>query len=256
MMKVKGHIAKMAACLEDSDERVAALASLFFHELAKKEYKGTSPIYTLLPDMLSVLSRDTSLTNAQFQSVMQQLLVHIKKDKHGDALVEKLCQRFASTEDALQWRNIAFCISQLPTSDKGVKKLIEGHSAYKNALEDDETAQIMLAIVAKVKKSASKPESKELADDFESKVLHYIAEWKEINGEVDGETMDSVEEKMNDLTVDDTNKENADGGLSGKQPNGAVGESPLHSKNTPMIKEEEPSDDLIAAVPIYMDVVD
>ncbi|KAI8101453.1 hypothetical protein M9435_001559 [Picochlorum sp. BPE23] len=256
MMKVKGHIAKMAACLEDSDERVAALASLFFHELAKKEYKGTSPIYNLLPDMLSVLSRDTSLTNAQFQSVMQQLLVHIKKDKHGDALVEKLCQRFASTEDALQWRNIAFCISQLPTSDKGVKKLIEGHSAYKNALEDDETAQIMLAIVAKVKKSASKPESKELADDFESKVLHYIAEWKEINGEVDGETMDSVEEKMNDLTVDDTNKENADGRLSGKQPNGAVGESPLQSKNTPMIKEEEPSDDLIAAVQNSMDVVD
>ncbi|WPT11640.1 Condensin complex subunit 1 [Picochlorum sp. SENEW3] len=257
MMKVKGHIAKMAACLEDSDERVAALASLFFHELAKKEYKGTSPIYNLLPDMLSVLSRDTSLTNAQFQSVMQQLLVHIKKDKHGDALVEKLCQRFASTEDALQWRNIAFCISQLPTSDKGVKKLIEGHIAYKNALEDDETAQIMLAIVAKVKKSASKPESKELADDFESKVLHYIAEWKEINGEVDGETMDGVEEQMNDLTVDDTNKENADGRLSGKQPNGAVGESPLHSKNnTPMIKEEEPSDDLIAAVQNSVDVVD
>lgn len=256
MMKVKGHIAKMAACLEDSDERVAALASLFFHELAKKEYKGTSPIYNLLPDMLSVLSRDTSLTNAQFQSVMQQLLVHIKKDKHGDALVEKLCQRFSATEDALQWRNIAFCISQLPTSDKGVKKLIEGHSAYKNALEDDETAQIMLAIVAKVKKSASKPESKELADDFESKVLHYIAEWKEINGQVDGDTMDSVEEQMNDLTVDDTNKENADRRLSGKQPNGAVGESPLHSKNTTIIKEEERSDELIAAVQHSMDVVD
>ena len=34
----------MAACLEDEDERVAALAQLFFHELAKKEYKAGLPL--------------------------------------------------------------------------------------------------------------------------------------------------------------------------------------------------------------------
>lgn len=39
MSQVKGHIAKMAVCLEDSDERIAALAKLFFHELARKEFK-------------------------------------------------------------------------------------------------------------------------------------------------------------------------------------------------------------------------
>ena len=208
MMKVKGHIAKMAARLEDEDERVAALASLFFHELAKKEYKGTSPIYNLLPDMLSMLSQDTSLSNAQFQSVMAQLLVHIKKDKHGDALVEKLCQRFAATEDVSQWRNIAFCISQLPFSDKGVKKLIEGHAAYKNALEDDETAGVILSIVAKVKKSATKPDSKELADDLENKVVTIIAEWKEINGGgEDGKVEDGMEEEGDD---DDDKSDNDD----------------------------------------------
>ncbi len=38
-MQVKGHIAKMAVCLEDHDTRISALARLFFHELAKKEYK-------------------------------------------------------------------------------------------------------------------------------------------------------------------------------------------------------------------------
>lgn len=37
--QVKGHIAKMALCLEDEDARISALAQLFFHELAKKEYK-------------------------------------------------------------------------------------------------------------------------------------------------------------------------------------------------------------------------
>jgi hypothetical protein len=39
LAQVKGHIGKMAVCLEDSDPRIAALAQLFFHELAKKEYK-------------------------------------------------------------------------------------------------------------------------------------------------------------------------------------------------------------------------
>ncbi len=209
MMKVKGHIAKMAACLEDEDERVSALASLFFHELAKKEYKGTSPIYNLLPDMLSVLSRDTSLTNAQFQSVMQQLLVHIKKDKHGDALIEKLCQRFGLTEDVRQWRNIAFCMTQLPISDKGVKKMIEGHTSYKNALEDEETAQLLLSIVAKVKKSASKPESKELAADLENKVQTLITEWKQINGveeEQEGEnSVDEPDDGENNMALMNSN---------------------------------------------------
>ncbi len=38
-LQVKGHIAKMAMRLEDEDARIAALAQLFFHELAKKEYK-------------------------------------------------------------------------------------------------------------------------------------------------------------------------------------------------------------------------
>lgn len=42
-----------------------------------------------------------------------QLLAHIKKDKQGDALIEKLCQRFAATDDPQQWHNIAFCLTQV-----------------------------------------------------------------------------------------------------------------------------------------------
>lgn len=261
MMKVKGHIAKMAARLEDEDDRVSALASLFFHELAKKEYKGTSPIYNLLPDILSMLSQDTSLSNAQFQSVMQQLLVHIKKDKHGDALVEKLCQRFSATEDVAQWRNIAFCISQLPMSDKGVKKLTDGHPAYKNALEDEETSQTMLSIVARVKKSATKQESKELAEDLENKMLTIIAEWKQINGQAEeaneeaadanadadadaeaaGEEALDAESDGEDVDIDvENNDENVNGGKALAVPS-------LKSP-TELPSEIEEEEDLIAAV--------
>ena len=42
-----------------------------------------------------------------------QLLGYIKKDKQGDALIEKLCQRFAATQEPAQWHSIAFCLTQV-----------------------------------------------------------------------------------------------------------------------------------------------
>jgi len=39
MMKVKGHIAKMAVCLQDGDARIRSLAHLFFEELSHKVTK-------------------------------------------------------------------------------------------------------------------------------------------------------------------------------------------------------------------------
>lgn len=42
-----------------------------------------------------------------------QLLGYIKKDKQGDSLIEKLCQRFAATDDPAQWHSIAFCLTQV-----------------------------------------------------------------------------------------------------------------------------------------------
>jgi len=176
MMKVKGHIAKVAVCLEDEDPRVSALARLFFHELAKKEYKGTSPIYNLLPDILSNLSREPRLNRTGFQSVMQQLLAYIKKDKQGDALTDKLCQRFAATDDPGQWRNIAFCLTQLPISDKGIKRLADGFKLYKHSLQDAEVAAAFAGIITKAKKGEKKPEVKAIIDDLETKVAEYVAE--------------------------------------------------------------------------------
>ena len=176
MMKVKGHIAKVAVCLEDPQPRIAALAQLFFHELAKKEYKGTSPIYNLLPDILSNLSRESGLTRAQFQSVMQQLLSYIKKDRQGDALVEKLCGRLASTQDASQWRNVAFCLAQLPISEKGTRKLAECFKLYKAALADAEVTETIVGILSKAKKNTSKQEVKQLIEELEVKIEEAAAE--------------------------------------------------------------------------------
>lgn len=48
MMKVKGHVAALALRLRDDEPRIAALAALFFHELANKACKARAH-YTLYP---------------------------------------------------------------------------------------------------------------------------------------------------------------------------------------------------------------
>lgn len=57
------------------------MAELLFDELSKRVYKGSNPIYNLLPDMLSNLSSDASLSPDQFRSIMAFLLKFIQKDK-------------------------------------------------------------------------------------------------------------------------------------------------------------------------------
>lgn len=46
MIKVKGQLGEMAKCLEDSEQRIADLAKLFFTELSTKD----NAIYNNLPD--------------------------------------------------------------------------------------------------------------------------------------------------------------------------------------------------------------
>ncbi len=91
MLKAKGPVAEMAKCLRDPIESITDLARLFFSELAKK---GKDPIYNLLPDILSRLSRDNQLTTDDFNAIMKFLMCFIDKDKQTESLLEKLCHRF------------------------------------------------------------------------------------------------------------------------------------------------------------------
>lgn len=75
--------------------------------------QGTSPIYNLLPDVLSNLSGESELSQKGFQDIMRHLLQYIGKERHADSLVDKLCARFGSTQDLRQWRNLAFCVAQV-----------------------------------------------------------------------------------------------------------------------------------------------
>ncbi|KAH7430593.1 hypothetical protein KP509_08G005100 [Ceratopteris richardii] len=175
MMKVKGHITEMTLRLEDEDLSISNSVKLFFHELSKK---GNNPIYNLLPDILSRLSNMRDLQQEKFNNIMQFLIGSIKKDKQMEGLIEKLCHRFVGSTDPRQWQNIAYCLSQLTFTDKGIKKLADQFKCYEHALAMDAVVTHFKAIISKAKKFV-KAEVKVTIDEFEQKVIECHEERKE-----------------------------------------------------------------------------
>jgi condensin complex subunit 1 len=168
MIKVKGQVSHIVTCLNDPSDKVRSLARLFFNELAKR---SNNPVYNLLGDIIAILSRaedtpDTApvgvaaaggssghaaaearvLSTHEFQSTMTFLLGFVKKDKQGDALVERLLNRLGLADNTTQRRNLAFCIAQLPITEKGVKKMAELIRIYKDCLHDDEVTHKTLQL--------------------------------------------------------------------------------------------------------------
>ncbi|RKP01884.1 hypothetical protein CXG81DRAFT_3904, partial [Caulochytrium protostelioides] len=111
MIKLKGQMGHVAKCLIAEDRRISDLAKLFFTELSTKD----NVIYNHLPDIMSHLSADPTLSEDGYQTIMRFLLEFIKRDKQADANVEKLCGRFrnAATDAPRQWRDVAFCLTLL-----------------------------------------------------------------------------------------------------------------------------------------------
>ena len=86
-----------------------------------------------------------------FQSTMRYIFKFIEKEKQAESIVEKLCQRFRLSEDARQWRDVAFCLSLLPfKSERSVKKLIEGLPFYRDKLHEDDVYARFKDILVKV----------------------------------------------------------------------------------------------------------
>ncbi|KAJ1292247.1 hypothetical protein BS78_02G377600 [Paspalum vaginatum] len=194
MMKVKGYINEMAVRIEDEDERISSLAKLFFHELSKK---GNNPIYNLLPDILGRLCNQ-HLKDETFCNIMQFLICSIKKDKQMEALVDKLCNRFAGVNDVRQWEYISYCLSQLTFTEKGLKKLIDNFKMFEHALSEDSVMNHFRTVTSKCKKFA-KPELKACIEEFEEKLIKVHEEKKEQeattkNAEAHRQRMGSLDE--------------------------------------------------------------
>jgi len=176
MIKVKGQISDVAFCIVDGNERISGLSKLFFSELAKKG----NTLYNVMPDIVSRLSDpEVGIEEELFRAIMKYIISLIEKDKLVENLVEKLCHRFRATRTQRQWRDIAFCLSLLQYSDRGLKKLNENFGCWSDKLHEDFVYESICVIFAGVKKNASlggpaaagtKQEMKALVEELEQRV--------------------------------------------------------------------------------------
>lgn len=170
MLKLKGEIVDICMLLEDPDIRIQNQVKLFLHEL---HTKGNNNIYNLFPKAISRLSKEfQDLSLDKFITIAKNLLNHIDKDKQTESIVDKLCHKFRSSENPIEWRNTAYCLSQMKYKEKIFIKLLESYDSYKDKLLlSPEVKEYFLQIAATVRKQViNKPELKKFIDEFEMKV--------------------------------------------------------------------------------------
>ncbi|KAI8335552.1 non-SMC mitotic condensation complex subunit 1-domain-containing protein [Chlamydoabsidia padenii] len=182
MVKVKGQISEMAKCLEDSDQRIADLAKLFFTELANKD----NAIYNNLPDIISNLTAQNSnrMEEESFQRVMKFIFSFefVEKGKYAENVVDKLCQRFQFAEEGRGWRDIAFCLSLLPyKTEKCFRKLLDNLPLYQDKVHDEAVHKYFMEIIAKGRTATKlqKLDLKSIVDELEAKVESFSGVTKE-----------------------------------------------------------------------------
>ena len=95
------------------------------------------------------------LNQKEFQNTLHFLLSFVKKDKQADLLFERLIIRLGLSQTIRQRRNIAFCISELTVSQKGLKKLVESFKNLKESLHDSQVFEYIRSTVSKAKRASS-----------------------------------------------------------------------------------------------------
>lgn len=165
MVKVKGNVCEIALCLQDKETGIRDMARLLFHELSKRT---NSPIYNLLPDIVSQLSQ-LNLKQEVFREIMLFLLSFIKKDRQNEMLMEKLIQRFPKCTSINQKADLAYCIAQLKVNDKCIKCLNDTFKLYKDALFDEDVLKNFMSVVSKAKKN-TKLDTKDVIEELENKL--------------------------------------------------------------------------------------
>ncbi|KZM23511.1 mitotic chromosome condensation [Ascochyta rabiei] len=119
-VKVKGQLAEMAKCIEDSDKKITEMARQFFSELSTKD----NAIYNQFVDMFSTLSADTALDEDAFKRIIKYLAGYIEKEKQAKQLSAKLASRLPRAENERQWRDIEYTLGFLQHKDEEIQKML------------------------------------------------------------------------------------------------------------------------------------
>uniref|UniRef100_A0A663LU14 Condensin complex subunit 1 n=1 Tax=Athene cunicularia TaxID=194338 RepID=A0A663LU14_ATHCN len=157
MVKVKGQVSEMATLLIDPEKAIMGVAQYFFSELSNKG----NAIYNLLPDIISHLSDpNCSIEEESFHTIMRHLFLYITKDRQTESLVEKLCQRFRTARTERQYRDLSYCLTLLPLSDRGLHKLQDNFDCFADKLQDPIIYGYFQTVLARFRRAGSKPETK------------------------------------------------------------------------------------------------
>ncbi|KAJ8117902.1 hypothetical protein OPT61_g998 [Boeremia exigua] len=119
-VKVKGQLAEMAKCIEDSDKKITDMARQFFSELSTKD----NAIYNQFVDMFSTLSADTALSEDAFKRIIKYLAGYIEKEKQAKQLANKLAARLPRAESERQWRDVEYTLGFLQHKDEEIQKML------------------------------------------------------------------------------------------------------------------------------------
>lgn len=107
------------------------------------------------------------------------------------------------TIDSKTHVNLAFCLNQLPVSERSVKKLVENFKFYKGALYDKKCAEEFESLLMKCRK-ISKLDEKPILREFESLIMGTL-EQNGLRSQVDSDppSVKSVKDRLNDTSEDD-----------------------------------------------------
>eukprot|EP00606_Chrysophyceae_sp_TOSAG23-5_P000132 GSChrysophyteH2.ASY1.ANO1.1321.1 assembled CDS len=252
MVKVKGQVAHVVMCLTDSEPKIKDMAHTFFIKLSER---SNNPVYNLLGDIIGVISRETQskeLNAREFQATMHFLLSFVKKDKQADSMLERLVVRLSVAQSLRQRRSLAFCISELSVTEKGVKKMAEMIRSIKDALYDEEVFEYVLKTVQSAKKDSAKgsADEKKIVDELEQTLMainrdahgEEVVEGSQENAWGENTAPKNAEKEKDEFSLRDPTKPAAKVAKGAKNPSKKAARKPKKKAVESESEDEEESD--------------
>ena len=87
-----------------------------------------------------------------------------------EAIVEKLCQKLkhnVSSHKEIEWRNTAFCLTQIKYNEKIFTKLLEHYESWKERMIDSPDVHEMFNVILQ---NVRKVVNKDKIEEFEAKI--------------------------------------------------------------------------------------
>lgn len=102
---------------------------------------------------------------------MKYILALVTKEKQCEYLVEKLFQYFESATTERQWCDLAYCLSLLNYSDKGLKKILDNVKFFASKLYLADVYEAFCSIISDASKNPQK--DKTLVNELNTIIKEY-----------------------------------------------------------------------------------